>query len=76
MPTTKHGAKVLRNLRKEYGAKKAKRVYYALQVEGKGGKGKHKWEGPGGTGKLKKAEKTYAMKHRKKAAKTLEKAYS
>lgn len=75
MPTTKHGAKVLRKLTSEYGAKKAKRVYYALQVEGKGGKGKHAWEGKGGTGKLAKAKKTYAAEHRKKVSRAAEKAF-
>jgi hypothetical protein len=64
MPQTKSGKKVESKLKKEYGAKKGKEVYYALQVKGKGGKGKHKWEGKGGTGKLEKAKKTYATKHK------------
>lgn len=64
MPTTKAGAKVKRKLIARYGAKKGEETYYALQVEGKGGKGKHKWEGPGGTGKLAKAKRTYAKKHK------------
>lgn len=74
MPTTVHGKKVLRKLRKEYGAKTGKNVYFSLQVKGKGGKGKHTWEGKGGTGKLAKAKRTYARRH--KAGKALEKAYS
>lgn len=64
MPTTKAGAKVKKKLQKEYGAKKGKSVYFALQVKGKGGKGAKKWEGAGGTGKLAKAKKTYAKKHK------------
>jgi hypothetical protein len=70
MPTTKAGAKVLAHLRKEYPNKspeEVKRIYYALQVEGKGGKGKHKWEGKGGMGKLDKAKATYAKRHGKVA---------
>ena len=69
MPTTKSGKKVLSKLTAEYGAKKGKSVYYALQVKGKGGKGKKKWEGKGGTGKLAKAKATYAKKHKKTATK-------
>jgi len=65
MPQTAAGRKVLAHLTQEYGAQKADRIYYAMQVEGKGGKGKHKWEGKGGTGKLAKAKKTYAKKHKK-----------
>ena len=69
MPTTKAGAKVLKNLKNQYGAKKGKNVYYALQVKGKGGKGKKKWEGKGGTGKLAKAKATYAKEHKGRKSK-------
>lgn len=65
MPTTKAGAKVKSALVNRYG-KKGKNIYYALQVEGKGGKGKHKWEGKGGTGKLEKSKRSYAKKHKNK----------
>ncbi len=47
------------NLKKEYGAG-AKGVYYGMIVKGKL-KGA---EGPGGTGKLAKAKKTYAKNHK------------
>jgi hypothetical protein len=67
MPTTKAGAKVKKKLESEYGQKKGDSVYFALQVKGKGGKGKKKWEGAGGTGKLAKAKKTYASRHKKVA---------
>ena len=64
MPQTRAGRKVQRNLSSEYGSDKGRDIYYALQVEGKGGKGKHRWEGakPGGT--LAKARRTY-MTHKK-----------
>lgn len=46
MPITSHGKKVLTHLKQEYGSDKtAKRIFYALINKGKGGKGKHKWEG-------------------------------
>ena len=65
MPQTKAGSKVQRQLEAEYGPK-GKQIYYALQVEGKSGRGKHRWEGskPGGT--LAKARRTYSMEHKKK----------
>ena len=44
MPTTKSGARVKKKLEARYGKKKGDATYYALQAEGKGGKGKHKWE--------------------------------
>lgn len=65
MPQTSAGKKVQRRLAQEYGKKKGKKIYFALQVKGKGGKGKKKWEGKGGTGKLVKAKKTYAKRHKK-----------
>lgn len=74
MPRTSKGQKVLSQLTSQYGPK-GKQIYYALQVKGKGGKGKHRWEGakPGGT--LAKARRTYMNKHKKKGfdAKTYEK---
>ena len=62
MPQTKKGAKIQKAMEKEYGPKKGKSVYYASIVKGKI-KGA---EGKGGTGKLEKAKKTYAKKHKKK----------
>lgn len=64
MPTTPSGAKVKKKLQDRYGAKKGEETYYALMVEGKGGKGKHRWEGTGGTGKLAKAKRTYSAEHK------------
>lgn len=43
MPVTKKGKKVLRNMEKEYGAKKGKSVFYASINKGK--KGSSKWHG-------------------------------
>lgn len=43
MPLTKSGKKVLRNMRKEYGAKKGKSVFYASINKKK--KGSKKWHG-------------------------------
>lgn len=60
MPQTKKGKKILSAMTKQYGAKKAKQVYYASIVKGKV-KGA---EGKGGTGKLDKAKRTYAKKHK------------
>lgn len=60
MPTTKKGKKILAKMKKQYGNKKAKSVYYASIVKGKI-KGA---EGKGGTGKLAKAKATYAKKHK------------
>jgi hypothetical protein len=34
MPLTKKGAKILANMRKEYGAKKGKQVFYASKNKG------------------------------------------
>ena len=65
MPTTKSGKKVKKKLQNQYGSKTGKKIYFALQVKGKGGKGKHKWEGKGGTGKLEKAKKTYKKNYNK-----------
>ena len=61
MPQTAKGKKVMANLVREYGEKKAKSVYYAMIVDGKL-KGA---EGKGGTGKLVKAKKTYSKKNKK-----------
>jgi hypothetical protein len=61
MPITKKGKKIQAAMKKTYGAKKGKEVYYASIVKGKV-KGA---EGKGGTGKLAKAKKTYAKKHKK-----------
>lgn len=41
MPLTKKGEKVLANMKKEYGAKKGKSVFYASIKKGK--KGSSKW---------------------------------
>lgn len=41
MPLTKKGAKIMRAMRKEYGAKKGKQVFYASKNAGKI-KGVHK----------------------------------
>ena len=62
MPQTKKGKKILKNMKKTYGEKKGKEVYYASIVKGKV-KGA---EGKGGTGKLEKAKKTYSKKHSKR----------
>ena len=43
MPLTKSGAKVLRNMQKEYGNLKGKRVFYASINKGKSGSSK--WHG-------------------------------
>ena len=43
MPLTKSGKKVLRNMAKEYGAKKGKEVFYASINKGK--PGSSKWHG-------------------------------
>jgi len=61
MPITEKGKKILSAMKKKYGAKKGKEVYYASIVKGsiKG------VEGKGGTGKLAKAKKTYAKRHKK-----------
>lgn len=54
MPQTAKGKKILASMKKTYGAKKGKQVYYASIVKGKikGAEGK-------GTGKLAKAKRTY-----------------
>ena len=59
MPQTAKGKKIMKNMKKEYG-KDAKKVYYASIVKGriKGA------EGPGGTGKLEKAKRSYRKKHK------------
>jgi len=41
MPLTKSGQKVMANMKKEYGEKKAKEVFYASINKGK--KGTNKW---------------------------------
>lgn len=43
MPLTKSGKKVLSTMKKEYGAKKGKSVFYASINKNK--KGSSKWEG-------------------------------
>lgn len=68
----KHGEKVLSDLRKQYPKKSVrdiKAMFYALQVEGKGGKGKKRWETGRGTGKLDKAIKTHAKRKGRKIKK-------
>jgi len=62
MPTTKKGKKIKASMMKEYGAKKGKEVYFASIVKGKI-KGA---EGSGGTGRLKKARRTYLKRNKKK----------
>ena len=62
MPQTTKGKKIMSAMKKQYGSKKAKQVYYASIVKGKI-KGA---EGKGGTGKLEKAKKTYAKKSKGK----------
>lgn len=44
MPLTKKGSKIMKNMQKEYGAKKAKQVFYASANKGtiKGVHGKKK----------------------------------
>ena len=61
MPITEKGRKILTAMKKKYGDKKGKEIYYASIVKGtiKGAEGK------GGTGKLDKAKRTYAKKHKK-----------
>lgn len=61
MPMTKIGKKVFRQMKKKYG-KKAKNVYFGSIVKGR--KGSEKWEGKGGSGKLAKAKRTYAKRHK------------
>lgn len=63
MPRTKKGKKIFSAMRKEYGPTRGKEVYYASIVKGKV-KGA---EGPGGTGKLRKAMATYAREHSKRS---------
>ena len=41
MPLTKKGSKIMRNMKKEYGSEKAKRVFYASANKGRI-KGVHK----------------------------------
>lgn len=72
MPQTKAGRKVQRQLEHQYGDK-AQSIYYALQVEGKGGKGKHRWEQPKPGGKLAKARRTYTNEHKKNKKANFEK---
>lgn len=43
MPLTKSGKKVLRSMRKTYGAKKGKQVFYASMAKKKAGSSK--WHG-------------------------------
>lgn len=43
MPLTKTGKKVLQNMKKQYGAEKGKRVFYASINKGKAGSSK--WHG-------------------------------
>ena len=69
MPQTAKGKKIMKSMKKTYG-KDAKSVYYASIVSGKI-KGA---EGKGGTGKLEKAKRTYASKHKKYDRRKLRKA--
>jgi hypothetical protein len=62
MPQTKKGKKIMSAMKKQYGEKKGKAVYFASIVKGKI-KGA---EGKGGTGKLAKAKRTYAKRTKKK----------
>ena len=62
MPQTAKGAKIMKAMIREYGKTEGTRAYYASIVKGKV-KGA---EGKGGTGKLAKAKRTYAKKHKKK----------
>jgi hypothetical protein len=62
MPQTIKGKHILAAMKKEYGDQKGTQVYYASIVKGKV-KGA---EGKGGTGKLAKAKRSYARKHKKK----------
>ena len=64
MPITEKGKKILSAMKKKYGVKKGKEVYYASIVKGKI-KGA---EGKGGTGKLAKAKRTYAKRYKKIAS--------
>lgn len=43
MPVTKAGREVLKNMKKEYGAKKGEEVFYASIKKGKAGS--EKWHG-------------------------------
>jgi hypothetical protein len=65
MPTTAKGKKILSAMKKQYGIKKGKAIYYASIVKGKikGAEGK-------GTGRLEKAKRTYKKKNKKKFNKT------
>lgn len=60
MPQTAKGAKIMKAMIREYGKTEGTRAYYASIVKGKvkGAEGK-------GTGKLNKAKKSYAKKHKK-----------
>ena len=69
MPITASGAKVLRRLQKEYGAKKGKQVFYAMIVMKK--KGSAKWHGKSRTGKIPKAQRSYLKRMKKAYAKVL-----
>lgn len=71
MPQTAKGKKIEAAMVKEYGTKKGKSVYYASIVKGKI-KGA---EGKGGTGKLAKAKRTYAKKHKTRGKKSDGRAY-
>lgn len=70
MPQTAKGKKIMSAMTKEYGSKKGKEIYYASIVKGKitGAEGK------GGTGKLAKAKRTYAKKHKQTGKSLLGKA--
>ena len=61
MPQTIKGEKIEGALKKEYGTKRGKKIYYASIVKGKI-KGV---EGKGGKGTLAKAKKTYKKEHSK-----------
>lgn len=40
MPLTKHGRRVLRSMKSNYGAKRGEQIFYATANQRKGGKGK------------------------------------
>ena len=61
MPRTKTGKKVMKSMKEQYG-ERGEDVFYASIVKGKAGSSK--WEGKGGSGKLQKAKRTYAKRHR------------
>jgi len=70
MPLTSSGKSVLASMKKQYGAKKGKEVFYASIQAGK--KGSEKWHGKSKSKKKKKKGNPSGMKGRiRKAAKEL-----